>query len=171
MGINVIKNIPVNPYHFFRGYLCETRPEPPPLPPGGRNLEPRPLTPCFCSLNWALGPLGHAPRTMHHDTRTTNQAPTNAGGQAGTNKRGPLASRRAGRRAGGQAGRQIPQELRTFSRPGGSHPPGHGTKDHGPCYTLAGAFGGRLGACLTGYGFTLTTGQRKARPSLPRRAF
>jgi len=29
MGLNVIKNIPVNPYHFFRGYLCETRPEPP----------------------------------------------------------------------------------------------------------------------------------------------
>ena len=56
MGLIIAKNIPVKPYHFSRGYLCETRPEPPPLPPVGRNRGKRRKSGLFGHWIWQRDP-------------------------------------------------------------------------------------------------------------------
>jgi hypothetical protein len=44
MGLIIAKNKPVKPYDFLGSYLRETRPEPPPLPPGAKILGKISLT-------------------------------------------------------------------------------------------------------------------------------
>ena len=83
MGLIIAKNIPVKPYHFSRGYLCETRPEPPPLPPVGRNRGKRRKT----------GPFGH--RIGHRDPCAMAR-----GASAGTSSAGMASAGTSSRRDG-----------------------------------------------------------------------